>query len=75
MRPYQHARSSTAQSGRKWVEDLPIHALIDSTKAAFPDLRHRMILHSVDLGGELAARAFPTGWTCARSCGAMSLRT
>jgi hypothetical protein len=59
MRPYQHARASAARSGREWVEDLAIHEFIDSTKAAFPDLRHRMILHSVDLGGELAARAFP----------------
>jgi hypothetical protein len=32
---------------------------MDSTKAACPDLRHRMILHNADLGPELAARAFP----------------
>jgi hypothetical protein len=59
MRPYQHAQASAARSGRTWVEDLPIHELIDSSKIAFADLRHRMVLHSVDLGGELAARAFP----------------
>jgi hypothetical protein len=60
MRPYQHARASAARSGRPWIEDLAIHEFIDSSKAAFPDLRHRMILHSVDLGGELASLAFPT---------------
>jgi hypothetical protein len=59
MRPYQDARASAARSGREWVEDLAIHELIDSSKAAFADLRHRIILHSVDLGAELAARAFP----------------
>jgi hypothetical protein len=54
-----HARASAARSGRDWREDLEIHEFIDSTKIAFADLRHRMILHSVDLGGELTARAFP----------------
>jgi hypothetical protein len=41
------------------MDDLEIHEFIDSTKTAFADLRHRMILHSTDLGGELAALAFP----------------
>ena len=59
MRPFHHARASAARSGRDWREDLAIHEFIDSTKIAFADLRHRMILHSVDLGGELASRAFP----------------
>ena len=59
MRPYHHARASAARSGNDWREDLKIHEFIDSSKTAFPDLRHRMILHSTDLGGELAARAFP----------------
>ena len=53
MRPYQHAQTSAARSSRAWVEDLAIHEFIDSTKAAFPDLRHRMILHSVDLGAAI----------------------
>jgi hypothetical protein len=48
------------RSGCAWFDDLAIHELVDSSKAVFPDLRHRMILHSVDLGGELAARAFPS---------------
>lgn len=59
MRPFHHARSSASRSERDWREDLPIHEFIDSSKAAFADLRHRMILHSADLGGELASLAFP----------------
>ncbi|MBM3622815.1 MAG: hypothetical protein FJX20_19210 [Alphaproteobacteria bacterium] len=59
MRPFHHARASAAQSGRDWRDDLEVHEFLDSSKAAFADLRHRMILHSVDLGAELAARAFP----------------
>jgi hypothetical protein len=58
MRPWQHARSSAGR-GRDWQEDLPIHEFMDSTKAACPDLRHRLVLHNADLGPELAARAFP----------------
>ena len=58
MRPWQHAKSSAGKGG-DWLADLPIHEFMDSTKAACPDLRHRMILHNADLGPELAARAFP----------------
>jgi hypothetical protein len=58
MRPWQHAKSS-ARKERDWLIDLPIHEFMDSTKAACPDLRHRMILHNADLGPELTARAFP----------------
>ena len=58
MRPWQHAKSSAGKNGI-WLDDLPIHEFMDSTKAACPDLRHRMILHNADLGPELAARAFP----------------
>lgn len=59
MRPYQHAMSSAAAFGGQWHDYLPIHEFIDSTKAACPDTRHRMILRSVDLGGALAQMAFP----------------
>lgn len=58
MRPWQHAKSSAGKGG-DWLADLPIHEFMDSTKAACPDLRHRMILHNADLGPQLAARAFP----------------
>lgn len=59
MRPFHHARASAKRSGRPWCDDLEIHEFLDSSKVAFADLRHRMLLHSTDLGGELAARAFP----------------
>jgi hypothetical protein len=60
MRPFHHARASAAPFNRDWREDLEIHEFIDSSKVAYADLRHRMILHSVDFGAEIVARAFPT---------------
>jgi hypothetical protein len=58
MRPWQHAQLSAGELG-DWRADLEIHEFIDSSKLAFPSVRHRMILHNNDLGPELAARAFP----------------
>lgn len=59
MRPYLHAMSSAASLGGQWDDYLAIHEFIDSTKMACPDIRHRMILHSVDFGGALLRMAFP----------------
>lgn len=59
MRPWQHALSSSRPSGRTWPDDLAVHEFLDMTKACTADRRHRMILHHVDLGAELARRAFP----------------
>ena len=59
MRPWQHAASSAGSAGRPWDDDLDIHEFLDMTKACCADRRHRLALHSVDLGAELAARAFP----------------
>jgi hypothetical protein len=58
MRPWQHAKSTAGRNG-DWREHLPIHEFLDSTKLASPDLRHRMILHNVDLGPAVVALAFP----------------
>ena len=58
MRPWQHAKSSAGRCA-DWRADLPIHEFLDSTKLACPDLRHRMILHNVDLGPAVAAMVFP----------------
>jgi hypothetical protein len=58
MRPWQHAVSS-ARSQRPWQQDLEIHEFLDSTKLACADRRHRLVLHSVDLGLALAHWAFP----------------
>src|SRR5262245_32491778 len=59
MRPWQHALSSSRSTGHPWTEDLEIHEFLDMTKAACADRRHRVVLHSVDLGSDLAALAFP----------------
>lgn len=59
MRPWQHALSSSRGTDRHWTRDLDIHEFLDSTKGACADRRHRFTLHSVDLGAEIAARAFP----------------
>ena len=58
MRPYQHARSS-ARGARPWQDDLALHEFMDSTKAACADRRHRVVLHHVDLGAEIARAVFP----------------
>ena len=58
MRPWQHAKSSAGKGGC-WQADLPVHEFLDSTKASCADRRHRAVLHHVDLGAALAARAFP----------------
>lgn len=59
MRPWQHAVSSAGTENRPWDDDLDIHEFLDMTKVCCADRRHRLALHSVDLGAELAARAFP----------------
>jgi hypothetical protein len=59
LRPWQHAFSSSGTS-RLWQQDLEIHEFLDMTKTACADRRHRLVLHSVDLGFALAEWAFPT---------------
>lgn len=58
MRPWQHAVSSAADR-RSWQDDLDIHEFMDATKFACADRRHRIVLHHVDLGTEIAEMAFP----------------
>jgi len=59
MRPFQHALNSARGTDGCWEEYLPVHEFIDSTKVACSDIRHRMILHSVDFGAAVARMAFP----------------
>ena len=59
MRPWHHARATAAATNRSWTDDLEIHEFLDLSKLAFPDLRHRIILHSSDFGAALTALAFP----------------
>lgn len=51
--------ASARRAGRAWEADLAIHELVDASKASWADLRHRILLHHVDLGAEVVARAFP----------------
>lgn len=44
--PYKHAVSSTKRWGGVPEDYLDIHELMDSTKACFPDNRHRTLTHN-----------------------------
>lgn len=46
MKPYVHAQNSAKRFGGVATDYLPIHNWFDQTKAHFPDMRHRAILHS-----------------------------
>lgn len=46
MKPLQHARNSAKKWGGKAEDYQAIHDFFDSSKSAFPDMRHRAILHS-----------------------------
>jgi hypothetical protein len=45
-KPYYHAKNSVKRYGGIIEDYIKIHDFMDSTKAAFPDVRHRAILHS-----------------------------
>ena len=57
MKPIVHARLSAKKYGGKPEDYLKIHDWFDSTKAALPDVRHRMILHN-SFGCFLAEQLF-----------------
>lgn len=46
MKPYEHAQTSVRRWGGKPEDYLPIHDFIDESKAHFPDMRHRALLHN-----------------------------
>jgi hypothetical protein len=46
MKPYLHAKISAGRFGGKPEDYLELHDFFDSTKAHFPDMRHRAILHN-----------------------------
>lgn len=45
-KPIIHARSSARRFGGEPEDYLPIHDLMDSSKAVFPDNRHRALTHN-----------------------------
>ena len=46
MKPHLHANSSVRKWGGKREDYQRIHDFFDQTKAHFPDMRHRAILHN-----------------------------
>jgi hypothetical protein len=46
MKPYLHAKVSVRHFGGQPEDYMKIHDFIDSSKAHFPDMRHRTLLHS-----------------------------
>ena len=57
MKPMLHGLLSVKKYGGKVEDYQEIHDFFDSTKAAFPDVRHRAILHNA-FGIYLAERVF-----------------
>lgn len=57
MKPFLHGRVSVAKFGGKEEDYQKIHDFFDQTKAHFPDMRHRAILHS-SFGIFLAEQVF-----------------
>lgn len=62
MKPYEHGRVSAKKWGGAPEDYQEIHDFIDSSKAHFPDMRHRALLHS-SFGIFLTERVFGTNIT------------
>lgn len=62
MKPWEHAKHSVKKWGGTPEEYLPIHDFIDSSKAHFPDMRHRALLHS-SFGIFITEKVFGTNIT------------
>jgi hypothetical protein len=62
MKPYLHGKISVKKWGGKPADYQKIHDFIDSSKAHFPDMRHRAILHS-SFGIYIAEQVFGTNIT------------
>lgn len=45
-KPYFHALSSAKRFGGEWQDYIEIHDLMDSSKGAMPDNRHRALTHN-----------------------------
>lgn len=57
MKPFLHGQISVKKWGGKPEDYQDIHDFLDSSKAHFPDMRHRALLHS-SFGIYIAERAF-----------------
>jgi hypothetical protein len=59
VKPIVHARLSAKKYGGNPEDYLELHNFLDCTKAAFPDIRHRAILHN-SMGCFIVERVFGT---------------
>lgn len=57
-KPIIHANSSARKFGGKPEDYLPIHNLMDSSKAAIPDNRHRFLTHNSWFIGTILEQIF-----------------
>jgi hypothetical protein len=57
-KPYFHAQSSAKKYGGIWEDYMQIHEFMDSSKAAFPDNRHRVLTHNSWFVGVVLPRVF-----------------
>lgn len=57
-KPYIHAKSSAKKYGGKMEDYLDIHQLMDSSKSAFPDNRHRALTHNAWFVGTILEKVF-----------------
>jgi hypothetical protein len=60
MKPLIHALSSAKRFGGHFIDHLPVHEFMDSSKAILSDNRHRALLHN-DWGVATAIKAFGEG--------------
>lgn len=57
-KPYHHAVSSAKKFGGTFEDYMEIHEFMDSSKAAFPDNRHRALTHNSWFIGTVLPRVF-----------------
>ncbi len=57
-KPYYHSLSSAKKYGGIWEDYIEIHNFMDSSKAAFPDNRHRVLTHNSWFIGFVLPRVF-----------------
>ena len=46
--PYHHAISSAKTHGGKWEDYIELHNWFDETKAHYPDMKHRALIHHAE---------------------------
>lgn len=57
-KPYFHSQSSAKKYGGIWEDYMEIHEFMDSSKAAFPDNRHRALTHNSWFIGTVLPKVF-----------------